>query len=47
MARKPVAKLGPIKKKTRRRFGALKKKIKIAKDFDTPLSDEFLAEFEE
>lgn len=47
MAGKPVAKLGPISKKPQRRFGVLKGKIKIAKDFDAPLSDELLAEFEE
>lgn len=46
MAGRPVAKLGPINKKTERRFGVLKGKIKIAKDFDAPLSDEFLADFE-
>lgn len=46
MAGKPVAKLGPISKKTERRLGVLKGKIKIAKDFDAPLSDEFLADFE-
>jgi prevent-host-death family protein len=46
MAGKPVAKLGPISKKPKRRFGVLKGKIKIAKDFDAPLSDEFLDAFE-
>ena len=46
MAGKPVAKLGPIDKKPQRRPGVLKGKIKISKDFDAPLSDEFLAEFE-
>jgi len=46
MAGKPVAKLGPIGTKSKRRFGVLKGKIKISKDFDAPLSDEFLAEFE-
>ncbi len=46
MAGKPVAKLGPIKTKTTRCFGVLKGKIKIAEDFDAPLSDEFLADFE-
>jgi prevent-host-death family protein len=43
-AGKPVAKLGPIGKKKPIKFGVLKGKIKIAKDFDAPLSDEFLAE---
>ena len=47
MAGKPVAKLGPINKKPKRRFGALKGKIKIAKDFDAPLPNEFLNAFEE
>lgn len=46
MAGKPVAKLGPISKKSERRFGVLKGKIKIAKDFDALLSDEFIADFE-
>ncbi len=46
MSGKPVAKLSPIPKKTQRRFGVLKGKIKISKDFDAPLSDEFLDEFE-
>jgi len=46
MAGKPVAKLVPIKKKPERLFGVLKGKIKIAKDFDAPLSDEFLEDFE-
>ena len=45
-AGKPVAKLSPITKKPRRRFGVLKGKIKIAKDFDAPLPDEYLADFE-
>lgn len=47
MAGKPVAKLGPIGKKAKRRFGVLKGKIKVAEDFDAPLSDDFLASFEE
>lgn len=46
MAGKPVAKLGPIKKKPEIKFGVLKGKIRIADDFDAPLSDEFLSEFE-
>lgn len=46
MAGKPVAKLGPISRKSERKFGVLKGKIKIAKDFDAPLSDELLADFE-
>ncbi len=46
MAGKPVAKLTPITKKKPRKFGALKGKIKISKNFDAPLSEEFLADFE-
>lgn len=46
MAGKPVAKLGPIKKKKERRFGVMKGKIKIHKDFDAPLSEELLTDFE-
>lgn len=46
MAGNPVARLSPIQKKPKRQFGVLKGKIKIAKDFDEPLSDEFLAGFE-
>lgn len=47
MAGKPVARLVPIEKKTKRRFGVLKGKMRIAKDFDAPLPDEWLSEFEE
>lgn len=46
MAGKPVARLEPIRKEKKRHFGALKGKIKIANDFDAPLSDDLLAEFE-
>ena len=46
MAGKPVARLIPISKKPQRRFGVLKGKMKIAKDFDAPLSDELIDEFE-
>lgn len=46
MAGKPVAKLSPIKPKTKRRFGVMKGKIKISKDFDEPLPEEILEEFE-
>ena len=46
MAGRPVAKLGPISKKPPRRFGVMKGKVKMAKDFDAPLSDEIIAEFE-
>lgn len=44
---KPVAKLVPIPlKKPKRRLGVLKGKIKIADDFDAPLSDDILSSFE-
>lgn len=46
MAGKPVAKLGPISQNPKRRFGVLKGKVKATKDFDEPLSDEILADFE-
>lgn len=46
MAGRPVARLVPISKKPKIKFGVLKGKIKIAKDFDAPLSDEFLKDFE-
>ena len=45
-AGKPVAKLVPISlKKPKRRLGVLKDKIKIAPDFDAPLSDDILNSF--
>jgi prevent-host-death family protein len=40
---RPVARLSPIK----RRFGVLKGKIKISKNFDEPLPEETLKEFDE
>ena len=46
MAGKPVARLSPITPKPKRKFGVLKGKVKISKDFDAPLSDEFLDQFE-
>jgi antitoxin (DNA-binding transcriptional repressor) of toxin-antitoxin stability system len=46
MKGKPVAKLTPIEKKPKRRPGALKGKIKIAKDFDAPLPKDILSNFE-
>lgn len=46
MSGKPVAKLGPISQKPPRRFGVMKGKIKISKDFDAPLPDDLLKEFE-
>ena len=46
-AGKPAAKLVSIAApKTERKFGVLKGKIRISKDFDAPLSDEALAGFE-
>lgn len=33
----PVAKLVPFSKKAQKKFGVMKGKIKIAKDFDAPL----------
>jgi prevent-host-death family protein len=42
----PVAKLSPISEKIERPFGVLKGKIKISKDFDEPLSNEILSDFE-
>ena len=46
MAGKPVARLVPIQPKPKRRFGVLKGKIRIAKDFDAPLPEEILKDFE-
>ena len=46
MAGKPVARLVSIEKKPKRRLGVLKGKVKIAKDFDAPLPDEILSDFE-
>lgn len=46
MAGRPVAKLGPIDVAPKRKFGVLKGKIKIAKDFDAPLSKNVLDAFE-
>lgn len=46
MAGKPVAKLTAIDKKPKRRPGALKGKLKIAKDFDEPLPEDILSDFE-
>lgn len=38
-AGKPVARLGPVIRKPQRKFGVLKGKIKISKDFDATLID--------
>ena len=46
MSGEPVAKLGPIQKKPKVKFGVIRGKIKISKDFDAPLPDEILDEFE-
>ncbi len=46
MAGKPVAKLGPIETKPKRKLGILKGKLKISLDFDAPLPDDLIAEFE-
>ncbi len=43
---KLVAKLGPVYKKSLRKFGVLKGKIKVARDFDAPLSETLLSDFE-
>lgn len=46
-AGKPAAKLVPIVAiKPQRKPGALKGKIKISKDFNTPLPDDILDQFE-
>ena len=45
-AGKPTVKLVPINKKKSYKFGVLKGKIKIAKDFDAPLPDDVLLDFE-
>lgn len=46
-AGKPVAKLVSIKTKKRKvRFGILKGKIRVADDFDAPLPDEVIDQFE-
>lgn len=46
LAEKPVAKLIPICKKPQRRFGVMKGKIKISKDFDASLPGNIRSEFE-
>jgi prevent-host-death family protein len=44
---KPVARLTQLEEKKRVvRFGLLKGKIKISKDFDEPLPDEIIAAFQ-
>jgi prevent-host-death family protein len=46
-AGKPTARLVPFVSKKVRKFGVLKGKIKISADFDAPLSEEILKEFED
>jgi prevent-host-death family protein len=44
---KPVARLTSLNPpKSKLRFGLLKGKVKVAKDFDAPLPEEFVAQFE-
>lgn len=44
----PAAKLCPINRvKPKRKFGVLKGKIKIAPDFDAPLPNDLLNDFED
>ena len=44
---RPVARLVAARaSRTRRKLGALRGRIRVAKDFDAPLSDEVLALFE-
>ncbi|WP_343666421.1 type II toxin-antitoxin system Phd/YefM family antitoxin [Paraburkholderia tropica] len=46
-AGKPTARLVPIEPlKARRRFGGMKGEIRIADDFDAPLPDHVIADFE-
>jgi len=46
MAGKPVAELIPIQEKSKRYFGVLKGKIEVAPDFDEPLPDDVISDFE-
>jgi prevent-host-death family protein len=46
-AGKPVARLAPIESERKiRRFGGLKGRLRLADDFDAPLPDDIIAEFE-
>lgn len=45
-AGKPAAKLVPYVSKITRKFGVLEGQIRISDDFDAPLSDDMLNEFE-
>lgn len=45
-AGKPVARLTQLEDRPRKiRFGLLKGKVKVAKDFDAPLPEEIVAQF--
>ena len=47
-AGKPIARISQIKKiGPKIRFGVLKGKVKVSEDFDAPLPDDLLSEFEE
>lgn len=46
-AGKPAAKLVPFKEKKKRKFGVLKGQIRISDDFDEPLPEEVLKQFED
>jgi prevent-host-death family protein len=43
---KPAARLMPLLANKPKRFGILKGKIKIARDFDAPLPDSVISDFE-
>ncbi len=46
-AGKPVARISQIEKSGPKiRFGVLKGKVKVSEDFDAPLPDDLLSEFE-
>lgn len=46
LAGKPIARLVPVERVPQRRFGVLKGQLTMAEDFNAPLSDGELAEFE-
>ena len=47
-AGKPIARISQIEKSGPKiRFGVLKGKVKVSEDFDAPLPDDLLSEFEE
>jgi prevent-host-death family protein len=46
-AGKPLVKLSSIESKKTRRFGLLKGKIQLADDFDMPLPEDILKDFED